>query len=54
MGVDATTTNIITEQRNITQFNLLALAKKQYGEEVIIQNVGWDVKIKRIFQPFLI
>jgi hypothetical protein len=47
MGVDATTTDTITEQRNLTLFNLLAVAKKKYGEEVTIQNVRWDMKNKK-------
>jgi hypothetical protein len=47
MGVDATTTDTITEQRNLTLFNLLAVAKKKYGEDVTIQNVRWDMKNKK-------
>jgi hypothetical protein len=47
MGVDATTTDTITEQRNLTLYNLLAVAKKKYGEDITIQNVRWDMKNKK-------
>ncbi|MFN4812008.1 MAG: hypothetical protein ACK5HE_03455 [Bacteroidota bacterium] len=47
MGVDATTSDTITEQRTLTLYNLLAVAKKKYGEDVTIQNVRWDVKNKK-------
>lgn len=47
MGVDATTSDTITEQRTLTLYNLLAVAKKKYGEDITIQNVRWDVKNKK-------
>jgi hypothetical protein len=41
-----TTVNSI-EQENITLFNLLADARTQYGNDVTIQNIRWDMKNKK-------